>query len=331
MNTSTTTTTTTKATTHQPATTSVSDDDDEICARATWNPIGITVAGGRGQGSALDQFNAPGALFVDNDRSVYVVDSRNNRVMKWDFGARSGTVVAGDVQAGSGNNQLRRPNGLVIDKKSARLLLCDLGNQRVVQWSLVAKNGQTIISNVSCIDLTTDNEGSLYLSENDEYRVLKWQRGATDSEIVAGGHGKGSSLNQLFMPSNTFVDRIHSVFVTDYWNNRVMKWPVGAKQGIIVAGGNGQGNRTDQLRNPSAIKVDRSGTMYIVDSLNHRILRWHKEATTGNVIVGTQRSGTTATQLWNPSDLTFDQQGNLYVTDTANNRIQMFAINKTLC
>ncbi|CAF4380083.1 unnamed protein product, partial [Rotaria sp. Silwood2] len=316
INTTTTTTipttiaTTTKATTQQLATTTVSDDDDGICARATWNPIGITVAGGGRQGTALDQFNSPGALFVDTDRSVYVVDSRNNRVMKWDFGAKSGTVVAGGIEAGSDNNQLRRPNGLVIDKKSDSLFLCDLGNLRVVQWSLGAKSGQPIISNVSCIGITMDNEGSSYLSENDEYRVSKWQRDATSSEIVAGGHGKGSTLNQLFMPSDTFVDRIHSVFVADYWNNRVMQWPAGAKQGIIVAGGNGQGNRTDQLRNPSAVKVDRLGTMYIVDALNHRVLRWHQGATAGNVIVGTHKSGTAANQLWNPSDLAFDQQGN---------------------
>jgi sugar lactone lactonase YvrE len=306
----------------------VPDDDDDyedICDLATWSPTGVTVAGGRAQGAALNQLSAPGALFVDKDRSVYVVDSRNNRVVQWAPGAWTGSLV------GSNNTELKKPNGLVVDKKNDALFLCDLGNLRVVRWDLGAQHEQTIVSNVSCIDLTMDKEGSLYLSENQEYRVSKWQRYATSGEVVAGGYGKGSALNQLYMPSNSFVDRDHSVFVADYWNARVVMWPVGATEGIVVAGGNGQGNRADQLTNPSAVFVDRRGTIYIVDSLNHRVVRWSKGATTGNVIAGSQRSGTASDHLWNPSDLAFDRQGNLYVSDTANNRIQMFAIDKSLC
>ncbi|CAF1520866.1 unnamed protein product [Rotaria magnacalcarata] len=43
---------------------------------------GTLVAGGKGQGTALNQFNEPGCLFVDRQQNVYVLDNRNHRIMK---------------------------------------------------------------------------------------------------------------------------------------------------------------------------------------------------------------------------------------------------------
>ena len=57
--------------------------DDGICASATWNRNGVTVAGGNGQGPALNQLDEPLGLFVDDDGAVYVVDTLNFRVIKW--------------------------------------------------------------------------------------------------------------------------------------------------------------------------------------------------------------------------------------------------------
>jgi hypothetical protein len=57
--------------------------DDGICASATWNQNGVTVAGGNGQGSAMNQFHQPLGLFVDDDSAVYVADSENHRVVQW--------------------------------------------------------------------------------------------------------------------------------------------------------------------------------------------------------------------------------------------------------
>ncbi|CAF4909054.1 unnamed protein product, partial [Rotaria magnacalcarata] len=80
-----------------------------------------------------------------------------------------------------------------------------------------------------------------------------------------GGNGQGNRLDQLNSPTYAFVDRDHSVYVTDHNNHRVMKWMQGAKQGIVVAGGQGEGNSLAQLSNPYGIFVDQSDSIYVVD------------------------------------------------------------------
>ncbi|CAF2127118.1 unnamed protein product, partial [Rotaria magnacalcarata] len=75
------------------------------------------------------------------------------------------------------------------------------------------------------------------------------------------------------MPKYLFVDRDHSVYVSDNYNHRVMKWVEDAKEGMVVAGGQGYGSALTQLYYPSGIFVDTLGTLYVADSLNHRVMR----------------------------------------------------------
>lgn len=80
--------------------------EDGICANATWNQTGITVAGGNGEGSALNQFWEPFHIFVDEAHSLYVADWGNNRVTKWQVGANEGVAVAVGNGDESDTNQL---------------------------------------------------------------------------------------------------------------------------------------------------------------------------------------------------------------------------------
>ncbi|CAF4860378.1 unnamed protein product, partial [Rotaria socialis] len=95
--------------------------------------------------------------------------------------------------------------------------------------------------------------------------------GDENDTLVAGGNGQGDELNQLNSPHYLFVDRDHSVYVSDHNNHRVMKWNKGAKEGIVVAGGEGEGNALTQLYSPNGIFVDTLGTLYVADSQNHGV------------------------------------------------------------
>ncbi|CAF4491841.1 unnamed protein product, partial [Rotaria magnacalcarata] len=81
-------------------------------------------------------------------------------------------------------------------------------------------------------------------------------KGESQGTVVAGGNGRGNRFDQLSYPRYVFVDRDHSVYVSDCGNHRVMKWMKGKKEGIIVAGGQGQGNGLTQLSNPLGVVVD---------------------------------------------------------------------------
>lgn len=46
-------------------------------------PIGFTVAGGRGNGATLDKVGTVYAIFVDGSGNIYVSEATNHRVVLW--------------------------------------------------------------------------------------------------------------------------------------------------------------------------------------------------------------------------------------------------------
>ncbi|CAF3561072.1 unnamed protein product [Rotaria sp. Silwood1] len=279
-------------------------------ADAKWIRNGVTVAGGNGVGSDMNQLYCPNGLCVDNDQTIYIAECTNHRIAEWTCGATTGRVVAGGNGKGNRPDQLSGPADVIIDKERDSLIICDYHSQRVVRWPRQNDiTGETIISNVGCWGLTMDDDGFLYVVDYDNHEVRRYRMGESQGTVVAGGNGQGNHLNQLSNPRYVFVDYDHSVYVSDYGNHRVMKWMEGAKQGIVVAGGRGQGNRLNQLSNPCGVIVDQLGTVYIADHQNHRIVRWPQAATQGNIIVGENGGGSDLNQLSAPIGLSFDQEG----------------------
>jgi sugar lactone lactonase YvrE len=266
-------------------------------------------------------------VYIDDDQTVYVAEYSKHCITEWKSGATSGQVVAGGNGAGNRNDQLNGPATVIVDKENDCLIISDYGNQRVVRWPRRnGTQGETIISNVVCWDLTMDSDGYLYVPDTNKHEVRRWKIGEMNGTVVAGGNGPGNSLNQLSNPYYVSVDQDHSVYVSDNSNHRVMKWMKDAKEGIVVAGGQGQGSGLAQLSNPRGVVVDQLGTIYVGDQLNCRVMRWPKGATQGSVVVGGNGVGAESNQFSGLIDLSFDQQNNLYVVEYNNNRVQKFQI-----
>jgi sugar lactone lactonase YvrE len=299
----------------------------DIHPNAKWKQNGITVAGGGQKGSGINQLNDPWGLYVDDDQTIYVADYANDRIMKWKPGATNGTVVAGGNSQENVAYQLHKPRDVIVDKRSDSLIVCDYGNKRIVRCPRQNSiYGETMISDISCCALTMNENGSLYVVDDEKAEVTQYKVGDTKGTVIAGGNGEGNSFNQLFKPRYIFVDRDYSVYVSDHGNHRVMKWEKDAKQGIVVAGGQGKGNKLAQLYYPEGVVVDQLSTVYVADSWNDRIIRWPKGATRGSVIIGGNGKGAKSNQLNGPDCLSFDRHGNLYVVDWNNHRVQKFNI-----
>jgi hypothetical protein len=77
---------------------------------------GITIAGGDGQGSQLNEFHWPKNILVDDDNQCfYVVDWGNDKILEWKFDAKNGKVVAG-------GNLLNQPIDVILDQDNNSLL-----------------------------------------------------------------------------------------------------------------------------------------------------------------------------------------------------------------
>ncbi|CAF4638767.1 unnamed protein product, partial [Rotaria sp. Silwood2] len=237
---------------------------------ARWAQNGVTVAGGHGEGSATNQLNWPGGLFVDDDQTIVIADCRNHRIIEWKKDDTNGQVVAGDNDAGRRLDQLKYPTDVLIDKETDSLIICDRWNRRVVRWSRRsgATQGEILVDNVYPWGLAMDDQRYLYISDYKKHEVRRYKIGDTAGILVAGGNGEGAGLNQLNVPTYIFVDQQQTVYVSDNHNHRVMKWNKGAKEGIVVAGGQGQGNALTQLYYPNGLFVDTLDTIYVAGSGN---------------------------------------------------------------
>ena len=288
------------------------------------------MAGGHGQGYAVNQLNDPYGLDVDDDGTLFIADMDNHRIIRWKPKATEGEIVIGSRGKGNQIDQLHHPVAVLIDRKNECLIVIEDGNRRVTRWSLdtnkAKKNeGQVIISNIQSLGLAMDKEGSLYVSDFRKHEVRRYgPQDGKDGVVVAGGHGQGAGLNQLDHPRHIFVDDDYSVYISDRNNHRVMKWVKDAKEGVVVAGGSDRKHSLEQLSGPSGIFVDRLGSVYVADQWNHRVMRWLKDAKEGEVIVGGNGRGSRNNQLDQPKSISLDNHGNLYVIDRSNNRIQRF-------
>ena len=299
----------------------------DIPINLKWKQDAITVAGGNGQDQELNQLNKPWSIYIDNEKTIYIADQRNHRIVAWKKDATCGEIVAGGNGQGSKNHQLSYPREVIIDEANDSLVIADCGNKRVVRWPRRnGLSGETIIKDVRCADLIMHKNQYLYICDEEKHEVRRWKIGENEGVLVAGGNGCGNDLNQLNEPHFIFVDQEDTLYVSDWGNHRIMKWTKGAKEGIIIAGGQGPGINLKQLNCPQGIFVDKLGTLYVAEAGNDRIVRWIKGANEGSIIAGGNSRGTKPNQLNVPIGLLFDDENNLYIADLGNHRIQKFVV-----
>ncbi len=89
--------------------------------------------------------NYPLGITVDDTTgSIYVADSRNHRVQKFNFNSTQGITVAGGTGYGGQNpSQLYLPSGVAIDP-TGNVYIADSGNHRIVQWLVGSRQGRII-------------------------------------------------------------------------------------------------------------------------------------------------------------------------------------------
>lgn len=255
---------------------------------------------------------------------MYIADWWNNRIVEWKNQAHIGRLVMSALENG---DELNHPTGIIIDKQTNSVFVSDCENGRVIRSSRNnTAHREVILSDIDCVHLAIDKDGSLYVSDFIKNEVKRWRKGDIHGTVVAGGNGRGDQLNQLNYPTFIYISEDYSLYVSDMNNHRVMKWTKDAREGKIVAGGNGMGNRLIQLSYPEGLALDQFGQIYVVDSLNHRVMRWCEETQEGTIVVGGNGQGKQSNQFNGPVDLSFDRQGNLYVVDCWNHRVQKFEI-----
>ena len=246
-----------------------------------WRPNakqGEIIAGGRGPGSQPDQVNRPLAVLIDRiTRSLIISEPQNRRVMRWSL----------DPQRAHGDEK----EMIHSDVNSVGLAMDDDGSLYVSDWErhvvhrygrrdgrkgVIVAGGHGRGAALNQLNgprqIFVHADRSVYVSDMENHRVMRWTQGAREGVVVAGGHVEGDSLRRLHRPSGIFVDLMGTVYVVDQGNHRLMRWVEGAKEGEVLLGGKGEGSKNNQLDRPAGVAFDKQGNLYVVDRDNHRIV-----------------------------------------------------------
>ncbi|CAF5168491.1 unnamed protein product, partial [Rotaria magnacalcarata] len=122
-------------------------------------------------------------------------------------------------------------------------------------------------------------------------RIMQWTNGGTtNGQVVAGGNGQGSGLNQLNQPTDVLIDNgTDSLIICDSGNLRVVRWSrrSGTTQGEIF------------INNIYCygLAMDEQRYLYVSDWKNNEVRRYQGCDKIGILVAGGNGQGTGLNQL----------------------------------
>jgi sugar lactone lactonase YvrE len=304
--------------------------DIHIPLCAAWNTTGTVIIGSEDGQSGTNEtmLNQPTAIVaVDKNDILYVVDSGNNRLMKYEHGSDIGEQV--NISDGTLNN----PQDIAIDE-SGGIYISEAGNNRVVKWTFDPPSTEILIDSTdirspSGIYLNeTTNELYVLGQHEDGYPVVKrYDLNSTKIEKVVGDKPPTQPpyfLSSLYTPIGIHVDRKQRIYVVESGSHRITRWKAKQYYGERVAGTEKCGAELSDLCIPTSFILDDTDTMYIAD--RDRILRWTQNVSERACLLGCNFTigNQTFHQPIQPYDITFDSNHNLLVVEKDLHRIKRF-------
>ena len=283
----------------------------------------VTLAGAAGEkGSGGDggpglkaRFNGMHHLAVGPDGCVYLADTFNNRVRKYDPKTGAVSAFAGTGEkgfAGDGGPAVAAKFGgcycLSFDRAGKSLTVTDLDNKRIRRVDLasnvvstVAGNGKGGVPKDGAAATTqplvdprahaVDTKGNLYILERGGHALRVVDAAGTVRTVAgtgkpgAAGLGGKALAAQLNGPKHLCVDSDGSVLIADTENHRVVRYVPGDETLLPVCGsgkkgaaGVGGDPRAAELAQPHGVTVHpKTRELYVADSGNGRVLRIVRE------------------------------------------------------
>ncbi|MBI5292697.1 MAG: TIGR03663 family protein [Chloroflexi bacterium] len=279
-------------------------------------------------GAGDDQFNSPRAVAVGPDGSVYVADTRGNRIEQFTADGQfvrawGGLGKLDDNTAGPG--LFNEVWGLAVDKDgfvyasdtwNHRIQKFTADGQFVQTWGVFGLADAGLNAMWGPRGVAVDNKGQVFVADTGNKRILVF---TTDGVPVQAIGAAGVLDGQLDEPTDVAVAEDGRLFVADTWNQRVQVFAAdGAYSGQWeIAGWYGQ-----SLDNKPYLALDGSGNVYVSDPEGYRIIVFNSggqfQYTFGDF-------GSDDSTFALPVGVAF-ADNNLYVADANNDRVMRFAI-----
>ena len=311
-------------------------------------------------GTALGELDEPEGIDVSGALGVvYLVDSRNHRVQRWNIDLNP---IAEFGTQGTGDGQFESPGGL--GEEGGEVVVTDLGLLRVQQFDSAGvfqtRLGEPSQSTLIFPGGLGAGEGGVYVTDS-RHRVVRFD---PEGAFVSTWGTQGTGVGQFDVPAGLAVGESGEVYVADSENDRIQRFDAGGAalgawgttgagdgqfDGLLDVAAAGErvftletlGNTRIQRFSPIGafggtwgasgaqpgqfgslgIGTDAAGNVYVADTSSDRIQKFSPD---GALLDFWGTPGTGPGELDSPSDVAVDRLGNVYVADNGNERIQRF-------
>lgn len=274
-------------------------------------------------GSADGEFSSPIDVALDSDGNIFVTDSGNNRVQKFDS---SGAFVSKFGTAGSGDNQLSSPQGIAVDSNDD-IYVTDTSNNRVVKYELgFSSDLTTHLPALSCGTtyhyraFATNADGTSY-GADESFTTL-----SCDVPTVTTGDSSGVTVSDVVL-AGTHED-FGSMSITERGFNYGTTLSYGSSVSedgdmyIDSFGGSGGGGGNGTFLALNAVGTDSLGNIFTTDQFEDVIQKFSSVG----VYTAPQYSvsSPTANYVTTASVVRGGPDGKIYAMDYTNSRIMRF-------
>ena len=268
-----------------------------------------------GAGGGNDS-GAGGGIAIGPDGTVYVADTRNDRVQRFAADGSNPVVIIP-------NGQVVRPQGLAV--VGSRLIVADNWRHKLAVYDTGGRFIRTIGDGEGAAprqffhpyDVAVDPAGRLYIADNSNHRIVRYGP-APAYKYRARWGAFGTGRGQLQYPRGLAVDASGRTFVADPGGNRIDVFDIG---GTSLGSFGLSGRAAGQFIRPIGTAADAGGTRAVADSVNGRIQLLNPDGSVA-AMFGAPAPGPTL--LPDPEGVAFDGSGTLYVLDQARARVIVF-------
>jgi len=258
----------------------------------------------------------PQGISIDPKGNLYIADTGNHRVQKFD---PQGNFLAEVGGFGWAQEQFQQPIE-VCAKSGLDVFVVDYQNQRIERYDKDLHYLSSFYSNPdfeerlqfgfpSGVDLSI--HGELFIVDQEHYRVLK-VNSFGEPQLSFGDFDWGTG--RLEKPSRVEVTRDNHVYVSDESGDRVVAFDYYGN--FLIEMGRGE------LKNPRGLAADSRGRLFVADTGHHRITVFDRD---GQMLIAWGSEGEKIGAFNSPADVAVFQD-KIFVLDSGNGRVQVFQL-----
>ena len=226
-------------------------------------------------------FYEPWGIAVDNNNNVYVADTWNHRIQKFD---EAGNFIEqwGFFGQGEEPTAFWGPRDIKVDSQN-RIFVTDTGNKRIV---IFTSDGDYINQFGSAglmsgqfdepVGIAIDNEGRIFVADTWNQRIQRFVTDNTFTSFTADKEWEISGWYGQSLDNKPYlaISKNNQLYISDPEGYRILEFDT---DGNFIKYWGDYGSGPDGLNLPTGLAVDKQGGVWVVDTGNHRVLHFSLE------------------------------------------------------